>query len=246
MYYPKGYCGVAFQVDSSGNESVIYNFKESPDGFAPPGGLRFKTRRAICTAPRSAAAPTLGRCVGGLGDDYGENCGSVFRLSPNSGGGWTESIIYSFKGGADGATPSQSPLTIDAHGNIYGTAVFHGNPQCLGGYGTLYKIDASGNFTVLHSFTGGNDGDHPQYVTSDASGNLYVVAEGGDPSCNTGCGLVVRLGTGGEYKVVHKFNGKDGADPSSLNLDPSTGIIYGTTPLGGLCSFCGTIFEITP
>jgi uncharacterized repeat protein (TIGR03803 family) len=245
LYYPKGYCGIAFQVDSSGNESVIYNFQQSPDGFAPPGGLIQDTRGNLYGVTFGGGA-NPGAVCGGLGNDYGENCGSVFKLSPSSGGGWTESTVYSFKGGADGATPSQSPLTMDAQGNIYGTAVFHGSPQCLGGCGTLYKIDTSGNFTVLHSFTGGNDGDHPQFVTSDAAGNLYVAAEGGDPSCSVGCGLVVKLDTGGEYKVVHKFNGKDGADPSSLSLDASTGIIYGTTPLGGLCSFCGTIFEITP
>jgi uncharacterized repeat protein (TIGR03803 family) len=135
---------------------------------------------------------------------------------------------------------------MDAQGNIYGAAVFDGNPGCPGGCGTLYKIDTGGNFSVLHSFSGGDDGYHPQSVVSDAAGNLYVATEGGDPTCNTGCGLVAKLDTTGTYKVIHKFNGKDGYGLGGLALDASTGVIYGVTALDGLCGFCGTIFEITP
>jgi uncharacterized repeat protein (TIGR03803 family) len=244
-FYPKGYCGTAFQVDTSGNESVIYNFQESPDGFAPIGGLIQDAQGNLYGGTFGGGA-SPGAVCGGLGNDYGENCGSVFKLSPSSGGGWTESTVYSFKGGADGSTPSDNSPAMDAHGNIYGAAVWDGKPGCLGGCGTVYKIDTGGNFSVLHSFTGGNDGYHPQSVVSDAAGNLYVATQGGDPSCQTGCGLVVKLDTRGKYTVIHKFNGKDGSGPESLALDGATGIIYGTTPLGGLCDFCGTIFEITP
>ncbi len=244
-YNFQGYCGVAFQVDSSGNESVIYNFSGSPDGYAPPGGLIQDAHGNLYGVTFGGGA-NAGAVCGGLGGDYGENCGSVFKLSPNSGGGWTHSTIYSFKGGADGSTPTASPLTMDAQGNIYGSAVFHANPQCLGGCGTLFKIDTTGNFTVLHSFAGGNDGDHPQSVVSDASGNLYVATEGGNPSCADGCGLVAKLDTTGKYTVLHKFNGKDGSALGSLHLNENTGILYGTAGEGGLCSFCGTIFEIAP
>ena len=47
-------------------------------------------------------------------------CGTIFELSP-SGGSWTETLIYPFKGGSeDGAAP-YSPLVFDAQGNFYGT-----------------------------------------------------------------------------------------------------------------------------
>ncbi len=36
-----------------------------------------------------------GTVCGGLGDNYGWNCGAIFKLSPNSDGTWTESILYS-------------------------------------------------------------------------------------------------------------------------------------------------------
>ena len=241
----QGYCGVAFQMDDSGNESLVYNFLASPDGYAPPGGLIQDAQGNLYGVTFGGGA-YAGALCGGLGGNYGENCGSVFKLSPNSGGGWAETTIYSFKGGADGSTPTASPLTMDGQGNIYGSAVFHANPHCLGGCGTLFKIDTAGNFTVLHSFAGGNDGDHPQSVVSDAAGNLYVATEGGNPSCQDGCGLVARLDTKGKYTVLHKFNGKDGSALGGLQLNENTRILYGVAAEGGLCSFCGTIFEITP
>ena len=137
---------------------------------------------------------------------------------------------------------------MDAQGNIYGTTDAYGPSGCFEGCGTLYKIDTSGNFTVLHSFTGGDDGDHPQGVISDSAGNLYLTTQGGNPTCTGGfgCGLVVKLDTAGKYTVLHKFNGKDGYGPMGLSLNENTGILYGVADLGGLCNFCGTIFEITP
>jgi hypothetical protein len=112
----------------------------------------------------------------------------------------------------------------------------------------LFKIDTSGNFTVLHSFTGGDDGDHPQGVISDSAGNLYLTTQGGNPTCTGGfgCGLVVKLDTAGNYTVLHKFNVNGGNTPNGLVLDEKTGILYGAAAYGGLCTFCGTIFEITP
>ena len=66
------------------------------------------------------------------------------------------------------------------------------------GWGTVFKLDSSGNQTVLYSFTGGSDGADPNGgLIMDASGNLYGVAYvGGDISCNVqmgGCGVVFEL-----------------------------------------------------
>jgi uncharacterized repeat protein (TIGR03803 family) len=86
----------------------------------------------------------------------------------------------------------------DSAGNIYGTTIFGGaSRNCTGvGCGAVFKLDASGKETVLHSFTDGKDGGFPLAgLSKDAAGNLYGVASGGgDASCKpNGCGTVVKI-----------------------------------------------------
>src|SRR5215471_646920 len=90
-------------------EKVIYSFHGSPDGEYPDTDLIL-----------DRAGNLYGTTVEG-----GEfDSGSVFMLSP-SGSGWTESVLYSFRGGADGGEP-YGGVTLDAQGNLYGTAVVGG------------------------------------------------------------------------------------------------------------------------
>jgi hypothetical protein len=102
---------------------------------------------------------------------------------------------------------------------------------------------------VLHKFNGA-DGDSPGAgLILDASGNLYgTTEEGGNGTCNGGCGIVFELTqkTGGAWteKVLHKFNGSDGYGPDSLIFDNSSNL-YGLTYLGGTHR-SGTVFELTP
>jgi uncharacterized repeat protein (TIGR03803 family) len=74
-------------------------------------------------------------------------------------------IIYSFTGGADGATPL-SPLTPDSSGNVYGTTQGGGNINTAScpfpdGCGTIFKLDGAGKLTTLHAFAGGAAGQFP-------------------------------------------------------------------------------------
>ena len=62
----------------------------------------------------------------------------------------TFTLLYSFKGNPDGQTP-EAGLIRDGAGNFYGTTS-SGGPS---GYGTVFKLDATGAETVLYSFTGG-------------------------------------------------------------------------------------------
>src|SRR5208337_332406 len=67
---------------------------------------------------------------------------------------YTESVLYSFQGGGDGAGP-YAGLVLDAQGNLYGTTYAGGNPACTlegPGCGTVFKVDTTGKETVLHSF----------------------------------------------------------------------------------------------
>ena len=70
---------------------------------------------------------------------------------PRSARGQTHTVLYSFKGGADGAYP-QAGVIRDAAGNLYGTTFNGGDPTCsspFSGCGIVFKVDATGKETLL-------------------------------------------------------------------------------------------------
>src|SRR5580693_10318851 len=75
------------------------------DGIRPRAGLIF-----------DQSGNLYGTTVGG--GPHG--AGTVFKLAPNGDGTWTESVLYSFKSGSDGAEPEAS-MIFDQAGNLYGT-----------------------------------------------------------------------------------------------------------------------------
>jgi uncharacterized repeat protein (TIGR03803 family) len=94
---------------------------------------------------------------------YGGNAsyGTVFELSPGSGGTWTFKSLQSFsRNGAEGFNP-WSRLAIDAAGNLYGTTFLGGSADL----GVLFELspqaDGTWSETVLHNFIGGYDGAEP-------------------------------------------------------------------------------------
>lgn len=122
-------CGAVFQLEpptqkgGAWSESLIYVFKGKSydDGETPGGGVIFdKTGNLYGTTSYGGS----GDCVL-LGIKVG--CGVVYKLTPpkQKGGAWSESVIYSFKGGKDGYLPN-GDLTFDAAGNIYGATEFGG------------------------------------------------------------------------------------------------------------------------
>jgi uncharacterized repeat protein (TIGR03803 family) len=112
----------------------------------------------------------------GLGGASGQ--GVVFKLDPTG----TETVLYSFAGGPDGALP-WAGLIQDSTGNLYGTTVTGGTS----GYGVVFKVDTTDTETVLYSFTGGTDGANPYAgVIRDSAGNLYgTTLYGGLTGCGT-------------------------------------------------------------
>ncbi len=117
-------------------------------------------------------------------------------------------------------------------------------------------------FTVLHYFTGGQDGGNPVAgLTMDASGNLYGSTEyGGNPACfsggYSGCGTAFKFSLHGSDWVLtplYTFAGStDGAHPLENLTIATDGSLYGTTSAGGIgqCSAgnngCGTVFHLRP
>jgi uncharacterized repeat protein (TIGR03803 family) len=182
--------GVVYEVDAKGNEALLYSFTGGEDGGGPDSVL-------LMDSAGNLYGTTEG---GGNSECGGYGCGVVFKLSPQSGGQWTESVLYTFcslKNCADGERPLSGPLVMDTAGNLYGTTYFGGNMNlCNGSCGVVFKLDSTGKETVLHTFTGGADGAFPYAgLTIDGAGNLYGTTQAGGASCYTSftCGVVFKI-----------------------------------------------------
>lgn len=154
-----GNSGTVFRIAPDGTESVLYRFKGGKDGDSPQSTL---------------IQDAAGNFYGTTGLGGRRNFGTVFRLAPDG----TETVLYVFRGGRDGATPLGG-LTADADGNFYGTTN-EGGGACLDDYGcgVVFRIAADGSETVLHRFTANDDGASPAAgVLLHWSGKLYGTTE---------------------------------------------------------------------
>jgi len=154
----------------------------------------------------------------------------------------TETVLHSFAGRPDGATPS-SVLILDTKGNLYGVT-FSGGAYSKNG--TVFKMTPSGTETILHRFhpQRNEDGGGPTGLVLDKNGNLYgTTADGGA----NGRGTVFKLTPSKTETVLYSFgaNGTDGSTPCyGVALD-TQGNLYGMTFYGGAYGG-GTAFKVTP
>jgi uncharacterized repeat protein (TIGR03803 family) len=185
--------GAVYEFSSGGEETLLYSFSGGSDGAQPSSTLLLDSQGNLYGTTQNGGNVQCG----------GTGCGVVFELSPQSGGGWTEIVLYAFcslTGCVDGLRPRDGPLIMDAAGNLYGTTIFGGaHRNCNGdGCGVVFKLGSAGKETVLHSFTGGTDGAIPVAgVILDSRNNLYgTTQEGGDLNCHPkygGCGVVFKI-----------------------------------------------------
>ncbi len=170
------------ETASGWEENVLYSFKCHADGCSPYSGLVF-----------DAAGDLYGTTVGGGGSPQR---GVVYKLTHNPTGGWTESVLHTFAGTADGAFPYGNPI-LDGSGNLYGTTLDGGDAGCefSSGCGTVYKLipGAGGIFTesILSGFGDGGAGSGPLTgLLMDGSGNLFGTAAYSGPH---GAGVVFEI-----------------------------------------------------
>lgn len=222
-------------------ETSLYSFSGfAGDGNEPVGDLIIDSAGNLYGTTRGGGT-TNSNCPSG--------CGTVFELSPpaQSGGAWTEAVLYSFQGGTDGLYPGGLFLY---GGAIYGTTNQGG---VFKSYGTVFTLrHSSGAWTehVIYRFKGGSDGCSPyiQNMIADASGNLYGTTTG----CGTtGWGTVFELSppsgsaTSWAESVLYTFKGvTDGELPHSGLAFDSKGNLYGTSYWGGPWQD-GTVFELS-
>jgi len=233
-------CGTVFKISPDGSETLLYSFKGGSDGFLPYSGLI-----------ADSSGNLYGTTAGGGGSVCGQlGCGTVYRLSPDG----SETVLYSFKGGNDGAAP-YAPLIIDSQGNFYGTTS-QGGGGCGGtGCGTIFKLAPDGTETILHAFHGGTDGAVPySSLIMDKLGNLYGTTQQGGGAdkrgCfeNFGCGTVFELAPDGTETILIAFDPKHVQLPYGGLTATKQGHLYGTTEVslshGTLKG--GVVFEVKP
>src|SRR5438034_6932428 len=152
----------------------------------------------------------------------------------------TFEVVTSFVPMPNGQYP-QAGLIQARDGSFYGTTSGGGAHQ----NGTVFKLDAAGRLTTLHSFAGGSEGQNPLAGLIQArDGSFYGTTSGGGiGNCFSGCGTVFKMDAAGTLTTLHSFNDSDGRYPVAELMQASDGRIYGTTYQGG-ASENGTVFRI--
>jgi hypothetical protein len=247
-------CGTLFELlpDGSGGwtKATIYTFTDQADGSRPVGQLTLDSQGNIYGTTLLGGAFSTQLCSLG--------CGTVFKLSPQSGGTWNFSTLYTFDGTT--AFSANGSLALDETGNLFGTTRYGGainNPNCAptDGCGIVFELSPTQSGwteTTLHSFVDGVDGAYPAGGLSlDSEGNLYGAVAVGDTPCDNGalgCGAIYEISptSGGNWTFQHiyTFHGPNGFSPvGDLTLD-SAGNLYGTA--AGSTTQPGNLFEISP
>lgn len=214
--------GTVFKIDSTGSLTTLHSFSgSSGDGAVPVGGL---------------VQATDGNFYGTTASGGAFFQGTVFRMT--SSGAIT--VLHSFNSFfSEGAVPVAG-LMQASDGNFYGTTAVGGQHF----QGTVFKIDATGNLTTLHSFGGSpNDGSNPVAgLVQGSDGNFYGTTPSGGAHFQ---GIVCRISQGGGFAVLHSFSGypAEGGVPFAALVQGNDGDFYGTTAVGGT-HFKGTVFKI--
>ena len=224
-------CGVVYELSKGSGwaESVLHTFDGS-DGEFPNATL-------LASADGTLYSTTW------YGGSSGN--GTVFSLAPAGGGGWKESVLYSFEGTTDGSAPAGG-VVADRAGNLYGTTYkYDGDDD-----GVAFELHkhAAWKDSVLYTFTDNGGGEDPYAgMIMPAKGKLYGTAIESGPN-DGGVAFELVLGTKHQWtqKVLHAFGAPgDGNSPYGAVIADKRGNLYGTTVFGG-ASNAGIVYELSP
>jgi len=213
--------GTVFRLAPDGTLTTLHTFSNNGiDGAGPDAGL---------------ILDKAGNLYGTTNAGGPHNVGTVFKIAPDG----SESVLYAFTGGSDGAFPDAGLL--ERRGDLYGMTTIGG----AFGYGIVFKVAPDGTEKVLHSFQSGKDGAEPACTAliADKTGNLYGTTELGG---TTDLGTVFKLAAGHREAVLYTFKGgNDGSYPIAALIVDKAGNLYGTTNAGGTHNL-GTVFTLAP
>jgi uncharacterized repeat protein (TIGR03803 family) len=247
------FCGVGtvYKLSPAGGglwtETILYNFQAPGDGIYPEAGLTMDSAGNLYGTTGFGGNTTICNTLG---------CGTVFELSPGSGGTWTEHILYTFEDGADGGEPG-SGVVFDKTGNLYGTGAVGGDVTCNPPYGCglVYELSPSGGGswteTAIHNFENNIGGSFPSTgVAIDNLGNLYGNMLGGANGDGYAYKMSPQTGGGFKFTSLYSFDGTHGSEPYGTPM-VAGGIVYGPLLDGGgdnasCTQGCGGIYRLAP
>jgi uncharacterized repeat protein (TIGR03803 family) len=222
QYAGGGYPGTIYSFSASSVFTVLHTFQAAPDGAEPIAGV-----------VANSAGDLYGTTTGG----GSANVGSVFRIGALGANYRLDS--FHFLSGAN----LTSGLVLDAAGNLYGMATQGGANKL----GTVYKVQPDGEISVLHSFTGGADGQNPLggSLAQDSAGNLYGTTSNGGAN---GYGVIFKVTPAGEETVIYTFNSKNNGcfEPNNSLAIDTAGNLYGSTSHGGGEFGQGCVYRFSP
>ncbi len=252
-------CGTVFELSppsqpgGTWTETQLYVFQGRPaDGSSPMSGVAFdRAGNLYGTTP-----------LGGTGTCSSDGCGIVFQLAPPStGGAWTETVLYNFRGGTDGSQPLAG-VTLDSLGNLYGTTVDGGSLKSCPttgrlGCGTVFELKPPSQLgrpwteKIYPFISDGSSymnqaGLNPEGGLTIYNGEIYgTTFYGGKQGFGTvfQASLVNGKLTG---TVLHNFACGNCTHPAATMVVDGTGNLYGTTGSGECQSCAGTVFILSP
>ena len=236
-------CGVVFKLTHKPSGWILvpfYSFQGGTDGNGPLS--------RVVPGPNGGLYGTT--YSGGSPGCSGDTCGTVYRVTPQarvcekafcSG---TETVLYRFTGGRDGANPTWGDLNFDQAGNVYGTTL-QGGDNGVGAVFTLSPSHGGWTESTLYSFAL-ETGAYPQSgVIFDSAGNLYGAASNYGLY---GYGMIYQLApsaSGWSESTLYSFQGAaDGLGPVGGLVFDSSGNLYGTTVAAGAGTGGGTVYKL--
>jgi uncharacterized repeat protein (TIGR03803 family) len=235
-------CGTVFRLvpnsDGTWTESIVHTFAGAPDGSHPASGLILDAGNFYGTTGYGGAE----MCADGP-----RGCGSLYKLTPDSGGGWAESVLYSFHRFQGTAKNPSGGLLFEAAGQIVGTSTEGGD--AIGAVFQLEQTKKGWEQTVLYRFYGTPDGESPVgRVGIGPNGEVFGATTFGGKNANTYYGTVFELKrVNGRWKERVLFNANSAAyNPQAGPTVDSQGHVYGTFAGGGQGNNFGAAYEIIP
>jgi hypothetical protein len=217
---------------------ILHTFGGPGDGAGAIGGL-------VMDAGGNLYGETeAGGVISGFQVCFPLGCGTVYKLSPNSDGTWSETVLHSFTI-TDGIGGSYAAPILDAHGNLFGTA-----QHSIPGGGTVFEMtpvgNGSWNFSVLHTFTPVSNG-YDAYGVVLRNGSLFGTTTEGGGGDNQGVLFQMTQVNPNHWNenALYVFSSGGGGDynPDGVIFD-AAGNLYGTNADGGAHGD-GSVYKMT-